>query len=127
MALQNEEWSRMDEIVAYSPCLEEVPTADGIVCERNLHHFLCGTCVRKEMQKILENVQEEILGRSTERKEGVSVVQLHSSAMHRTLKERLRAFYLTRSSRNTALRRMQWWSSACMSRGNSAFRSNLKF
>jgi hypothetical protein len=69
MALQNEEWSRMDEIVAYSPCLEEVPTADGIVCERNLHHFLCGTCVRKEMQKILENVQEEI-PRSQHRAQG---------------------------------------------------------
>ena len=60
MALQNEEWSRMDEIVACSPCLEEVPTVDGIVCESNLHHFHCGTCARKEMQKILENVQEEI-------------------------------------------------------------------
>jgi hypothetical protein len=45
-------------------------------------------------------------GRSTERKEGVSSVQLYSSAMHRTMKERLQQFYLTRSSRNTALRRM---------------------
>jgi hypothetical protein len=60
MALQNEEWSRMDEIVACLICLEEVPTTDGIFCERNVHHFLCGTCARREVQRILENVQEEI-------------------------------------------------------------------
>jgi len=65
------------------------------------------------------------LWRDTERKKAASCV-CSRTVKHRTLSERFRAFYLTRSSGNTARHRMRWWSSGCLRGCNSAFRSNSK-
>jgi hypothetical protein len=53
------------------------------------------------------------LWQDTERKEAVSCVCCRV-VKHRTPSQRLRAFYLTRSSENTARHRMLCWSSGCL-------------